>query len=460
MKRSYKAVVLAAILVILGAGTAVVFLLCQRLDISWNNESGSGGASSGVVEESRSTAEAEIMTPSAVTLEDHNQSPVYHQIPKAALPAASGCNAVSPQQGRDSLTEEAMVELYDRIGEKAYRVSETMGENQMYPIERITVRSGSLTDGQVVQALTAFLHDHPEVFWISNRYGYSTGENRTVVQLYAVVSPSECETLSQRVTKEAAQILQKLPAGADALEKEIYLYEQIIQSCQYDEEGAADDQDWRAHSIVGIFLDGEAVCEGYSRALQLLLNQCGVPSMVVTGTAGGSHMWNLVRIDGQWYHADATWDDHGEEPLYRYLNLTDAMIAEDHTLYPQADQVEELKGDQVYNVSLPACTAVKANYFWAKGVHFTASQDTGELTQKLKKAAASGRKSVQLYVEEGVDYDQALEALFQKSPYLFSYAVQQANLTAEVSIEYNQCTYVEARACRGIVILLTYGQQD
>lgn len=458
MRRNHKAVALGAFLVMVCSCTVMLLLLSQCFSGTWSRLESSQSDSSAVAEESRDTTEAEIVTPSAVTLEEDGKTPVYSQVPKPILPTAAGCNAVSPQQGRDSLTDEGMAQLYDAMSEKAYRVSETAGENQLYPIERITVRGSSLTDGQVVQTLTAFSHDHPEVFWISNRYGYSTGENRTVVQLYAVASASECQKLSKRVMAEAEKVLQKLPEGANALEKEITLYKTIIQNCQYDDEGAKDDQDWRAHSIVGAFLDGEAVCEGYSRALQLLLNRAGIASMVVTGTAGGAHMWNLVCIDGQWYQADATWDDYGEEPLYRYLNLTDEMMGQDHQLYPQANQTEELKGDQVYNLPLPTCTATKANYFQAKGVLISSFEDIDPLVKAISQASQNGEKSIQLYITEDLDYDAAIKALFLESPYQFLNAVQQANLTANVPVDYNHCTYVEAKTCRGVVVLLSYEQ--
>lgn len=459
MKRNHQAVVTGALLVIICSCAAVLFLLNQAFPLSWENRNSSQSSqssSSGVTEDSRDTSSGDIVTPSAVTLENEEQTFVYSQIPKAALPSAAGCNAVSLQQGRDSLTDQGMLQLYDKISEKAYRVSEAMGDNQLYPMERITVSGSSLTDGQVVQTITAFLHDHPEIFWISNRYGYSTLSNKTTVQIYSVIPASECEKFSRRVTAEVEKVLQKLPTEGDTLDREIFLYENLIKNCQYDDEGAADDQDWRAHSIVGVFLDGEAVCEGYSRALQLLLNQSGIPSMVVTGTASGAHMWNLVRIDGQWYHADATWDDNGETPVYQYLNLTDEMIGKDHQLYPQADQVEELKGEQVYNLPLPSCTAVKANYFRAKGVHLTSSEDTQTLADAICQASQEGKSSIQLYIEEDLDYDEAVASLFQQAPYEFLYAVRQANLTAENPVDYNGCSYVEATVCRGVVVLLSY----
>lgn len=458
MKRNQKAVAIGALLVIVCSCAAVFLLLGRAFSGKYVSSSASSQTSSGVTEESRGALNGEIMTPSAVTLSEaeDDMMPVYVHIPEVALPTATGCNAVIPQQGRESLTQEGMVELYEKMSEKVYNVAETPGEDQLYPVERITVKGSQLTDNQVVQVMTAFLHDHPEIFWISNRYGYSVSEDRTVVQLYAVAPASECEKLSKRIVSEAEKILLKLPENASALEKEIFLYKTVIQYCEYDEEGASNDQDWRAHSIVGAFLDGQAVCEGYSRAFQLLLNRAGVPSMLVTGTAGGAHMWNLVRIDGQWYHADATWDDNGDRPVYQYLNVTDEMIRTDHEIYPTADQAKDANGSQMYNLPLPSCTAVKANYYQAMGVHITSSDDTDTLAEAIERAAAKGEKSVYVYIDESLEYDEAISALFLEAPYQFMYAVRLANLSIDTLVNYNGCTYVEAEVSRGVEIRLSY----
>ncbi len=58
----------------------------------------------------------------------------------------------------------------------------------------------------------------------------------------------------------------------------------------------------------------EGVCESYSRSMQLILGQLGIPCVLVHGmqTSGDDpepHIWNAVQIGGKWYAVDATWDD-------------------------------------------------------------------------------------------------------------------------------------------------------
>lgn len=55
-----------------------------------------------------------------------------------------------------------------------------------------------------------------------------------------------------------------------------------------------------------------SVCTGYALLFQKYMEGLGIPCYTATGTRnGGPHMWNIVNVDGQWYHIDCTWDDQG-----------------------------------------------------------------------------------------------------------------------------------------------------
>ena len=96
------------------------------------------------------------------------------------------------------------------------------------------------------------------------------------------------------------------------------------------------------YSPAGVILHGMGVCESYALAYTDLLVRAGVSCRYLSGVAGGgSHGWNLVRIDRQWYHVDVTWDDHDntggeDEPVIaweskRYFLVDDATMREDHS---------------------------------------------------------------------------------------------------------------------------------
>ena len=148
-----------------------------------------------------------------------------------------------------------------------------------------------------------------------------------------------------------------------------------------------------------------AVCDGYSKAFQYLLYQAGVPCLFVTGQSQGEgHAWNLVQLDGAYYHVDITWDDpvyngirEADKPVfYGYFNVTTAQIREDHTMDAE-------------NYPLPDCTATALNYYHKNRLVQRAFQV--DAVAALVKAADRGDGIARLWVEG--DFDAFADSLRQ-----------------------------------------------
>lgn len=84
------------------------------------------------------------------------------------------------------------------------------------------------------------------------------------------------------------------------------------------------------------------VCQGYSVTFYIFMKQMGIPCTLVMGnTDDVSHAWNAVKLDGNWYYIDVTWDDPvvngtsnypgGDNISYEYLLCTYNHISMTHT---------------------------------------------------------------------------------------------------------------------------------
>ena len=76
---------------------------------------------------------------------------------------------------------------------------------------------------------------------------------------------------------------------------------------------------------------------GYATTFQLLMDMAGIECITVTGAAFGNrenHAWNMVKLNGEWYCVDPTWDIapvfiHMNQ--YNYFNVTSQYMADtDH----------------------------------------------------------------------------------------------------------------------------------
>ena len=125
-------------------------------------------------------------------------------------------------------------------------------------------------------------------------------------------------------------------------------HDYIVRNCTYNKEAidndTLSDDDFTEY---GTLVKGLSVCEGYAKAFMMLMNIADIECMMVTGRAGENdvlHAWNMVKLDGKWYHIDVTFDDpypETDEIVYLYFNISDDIIAKDHTwdteLTPEAD---------------------------------------------------------------------------------------------------------------------------
>lgn len=87
-------------------------------------------------------------------------------------------------------------------------------------------------------------------------------------------------------------------------------YEKLLVIHQYICDNVAYDKSLTKHSAYNALAQGESVCQGYALLMDKMLEKAGIKTIIIDGSIPeGSHAWNLVFIEGLWYHVDATNDD-------------------------------------------------------------------------------------------------------------------------------------------------------
>lgn len=154
---------------------------------------------------------------------------------------------------------------------------------------------------------------------------------------------SEERQVSQYVADRLNELMQP---NMTAIEKIKAIHDDVILKTTY----TAQSNVVSVHSPYAITQYGIGVCQAYALLTYRMLTAAGFETRYVTGEAGGvGHAWNLVKVDGTWYHLDTTWDDpvfqfgeHDEDYIgYDYFLISDAQILKNHTIdagYPTASQ--------------------------------------------------------------------------------------------------------------------------
>ncbi len=253
------------------------------------------------------------------------------------------------------------------------------------------------TDEQIGNIIKAVTYDHPELFWYRT-YGSAGGD----IDFYYGASAEECDVLMRQIEESAAKYLEGIDDTMSAYDVAIRLHIKMINSVDYDtialdkedEEGTPDANEIdRIRSICGVFIDGKAVCAGYAKAMQFLLQKCGIESAYAAGeickengTLGGGHAWNIVKIDGDYYYLDTTWDD-GSDTIQAVKNYDLGFSYFCIT----TDELLRSRNLARCPVEMPYLTATKANYYYRNGLVLE-SADVEKLKEFATKAATAKQR--------------------------------------------------------------------
>ncbi len=144
------------------------------------------------------------------------------------------------------------------------------------------------------------------------------------------------------ILNEAEKVLGEiLRQDMSDFEKEKAIYSWVADTVDYDYShyDIMTETPRESYTPYGGLINHSAVCLGFATTFQLLMDMEGIECITVIGAAyksGEDHAWNMVRLDGEWYCADTTWDDsfaqsHLAFVLPTFFNVTsDYMAATDH----------------------------------------------------------------------------------------------------------------------------------
>lgn len=174
----------------------------------------------------------------------------------------------------------------------------------------------------------------------------------------AVISAYESKDTSSLDEKQLAVYNAAVSAIAEFYtdemsDEEIILaaHDWIVTHTTYDENMllAVPKQSPDTENPYGLLISHQAICMGYTTTFQLFMDMLGVESVIVRGSSDGEeHAWNMVNLDGEWYHVDVTWDDFipdpdNRPPLHLYCFVTDELMKIKHVWDP--DTVPEATDD-------------------------------------------------------------------------------------------------------------------
>ena len=180
---------------------------------------------------------------------------------------------------------------------------------------------------QYQSAIEALIYENPDIFYLDvtkmyiniekitkitgTKYNVYIDNGREYTYLtdgfYTKEDIEEYETLIEQAKNAIISSVQ----GQSDYQKIKYIHNYLIDTIQYQDDLTQNN----IYDIYGALVEKRCVCEGYAKAFQYLMNEIGIENTIVIGTGTNSrnqtenHAWNYVKLKGQWYAIDVTWDD-------------------------------------------------------------------------------------------------------------------------------------------------------
>ncbi len=368
-------------------------------------------------------------------------------------------NSVETSSGSESLTDQERV-CYNLIKSRADQITNEVYKSDFYVIEPIIIDNCKLESMQIKKILYAIQNDRPDIFWLANTFSYSHFENKTTLKLNSILSAEDQKDARGKLKNKVESILGKVPKNASDFETELLLHDYVVDNCKY-EKITANHKNHKVYTAYGCLVEGSAVCEGYSKAMQILLCNAGIKCRTVTGARGNEpHMWNIVRIGNAWYHLDATWDSAGPLQRYNYFNVSDEIIKKDHVVNLPIDQTTKFNDDKRYNFQLPICGSMQENYFEKTALKISVLDEKTEaqIMNKLYNIAVKKAEFIYLKINPTLDFALTIKQLFTNSPYKFFNCVMKVNekLNKNYQINSKQVYYAENKNQDVLTIQINY----
>ncbi|MGO4107600.1 transglutaminase domain-containing protein [Paenibacillus sp. YAF4_2] len=202
------------------------------------------------------------------------------------------------------------------------------------------------------------------------------------------------------------------------------IHDWIIEKLQYDET-------LKHYTAYDALTTGTAVCQGYSLLAYKMLKAVGIPVLIAEGKVKtGDHAWNMVQLNGNWYHLDLTWDDPivkqaGTETQveshisYNYYLKTDDEMHVDHQwvkTYPTAnhsysEELNKLKSTDSAKAAVYEKLKTGIGLQWTEPEHTVAS--LVELEQDIREAVMEQQTGMHFRYLHGSQLAADLTAAFK-----------------------------------------------
>ena len=194
--------------------------------------------------------------------------------------------------------------------------------------------------------------------------------------------------------------------------KALWLHDWLLDQLEYD-------KTLKWSSAESALTRGLGTCQSYESAYAKLLTAAGIENSETRDTYDG-HTWNAMKLDGQWYQTDCTWDDSSDnwysfDQRHLYFGLTDELMAIAHPGHSKIYTTDDYK---------TRSTSLADNYFVRTG---DAAKWAKAYSDRIQKNLDAGKTEFEI-TADNASYPPSISGIQNG---IIAYAINQMTWTTD-----------------------------
>jgi len=243
----------------------------------------------------------------------------------------------------------------------------------------ISVKDLNIPTSQIDSLIERIFYRNPIYYYVTTDYFYTTknGYADTIYPDYSEYDMTIIKEKLDAINYETELLLMNIDEDMTDFEKIMAVHDYMVLNYEYDISDTIDD--------ISIMTEKKGVCMAYSLTFNYIMNLLDIDSVYVS-SGDMDHSWNLVYLNGNWYHIDVTWDDPTKDK-YGQVRHTFALLSTDEITHLSDDHygfnLNGLAADSTYYDHAPwrnsygSVVRTKGCDYWISGNDLVC--DNGEI---------------------------------------------------------------------------------
>lgn len=234
--------------------------------------------------------------------------------------------------------------------------------------DEVDISEYAVPKDDVSDIITGIIEKNAQLFYVNREYQvrYTGNTNLTCsIGFSFKYSDSELRIKVNDFNSRIQLIVDEINKSESDFDKVHFCHDYMVKNYSYDQTKGSTD-------AYNMLLTGEGTCMAYTGLFGYVMKQCGVECTVVKSEQL-NHIWNAVKLNGEYYNVDVTWDDP----------IGGVSFSTSHKYLLKSDYYFDLHKHEGRESDVNCTSTLYDSYKWSDGEFFAQAEDVNDIFEYI-----------------------------------------------------------------------------